>query len=66
MKVLQVGFGDLEIFFYHFHGGVAKDDLKTVGISAVAEVVDGEGVTETVRVHIGDIGSTTEGAELFE
>ena len=60
MEILQVGFCDLEIFFHHLHGGVTEDLLKAIGLSAVAEVVNGEGVAEAMGMDIGYSGAAAQ------
>lgn len=45
---------------------MTEEDLESVGIPAIAEVEDGEGVTEAMGVAVGDVGTISEGDEEFE
>lgn len=64
MGVGGVGLGEVEIAADHFQAGVAEELLEGVDVSAVSEVVDGEGVPEAVRVDVGYAGACAEGGEV--
>lgn len=66
MRFFQVGLCDRQIALYHFHGGVSKDDLEGVGVAAVSQIVDGEGVAKTVGVDAMDAGALAEGLQELE
>jgi len=61
--VLAVGADDGEVAFDHIEVGVAKEDLEGEGVASVAEVGDGEGVTEAVGVDFQDASSAGDAAE---
>ena len=64
MGVGGVGLGKFEVTADHFEGGVAEEALEGVDVSAVAEVVDGEGVAKAVGVGFGDAGAFAEGLQV--
>lgn len=63
---VNVGLGDGEVVVDHGEGGVAEDHFEGVGVATVAQVVDGEGVTEAVGVDVGDFGAAAYAVQLFE
>ncbi len=63
MGVVEILLGELEICLDHFHGAVAKQGLESVGVAAVAQKLDGEGVPEAVGVGVGDGGAGAEAVD---
>jgi hypothetical protein len=55
---LEVGLGDGEVGFDHFHGGAAEHHLETPGVAPVAHEVDGEGVA-TYQMNVYESFSYT-------
>ena len=56
MVGVYVGLGDGEVAFDHFEGRVAENPLEGVDVAAVAKVIDGEGVAESVDGGFLDAG----------
>lgn len=63
MAGFDVGLGDLDVSADHVHAGVAKEYLEGVGVAAIAEVVDGEGVAKAVDVGVVDSGALGDGGD---
>ena len=61
--LLDVALGEAEVTAHHVHRGVAKDLLEGVGVAVVAQEGDGEGVSKSVRVTMGDAGAVADPAE---
>ncbi len=57
MGVFDIYLGDGEIAADHIERGVAEHGLEGEDIAAVAQVVDGKGVAETVGMDAGDVGA---------
>ncbi len=63
MGRLDVCLGQGEIFAHHVHRRVSQHHLQGEGIAAIAQVGDGEGVAEAMRIHIGDAGALADGGD---
>lgn len=66
MAGVDVGLGDGKVVVDHGEGGVAEDHFEGVGVATVAQVVDGEGVTEAVGVDVGYFGAVADAVQLFD
>lgn len=65
MPAFDVSLGNVEVAAGHSHIAVTEDVLEGEGVAAVAQVGDGEGVSETVGVDVGDIGTFAETGHQF-
>ena len=65
MILIHIRLGDGEVSFDHFEGRVAEDPLEGVDVAAVPEVVDGEGVAESVDRGFLDAGTFAEGGDAY-
>jgi len=55
-----VELGDAGVVAHHFEIRVAEELLEGEDVARVAEIVDGEGVPEFVRVGVGDVGTVAD------
>lgn len=60
----DVGLGEGEVAFDHLEAGVAEECLQGKDIAAVAQVVEGKGMAEAVRVNPGFACSSAEAVEM--
>ena len=63
MDLIEIHLCEFEIDADGFKGGMSEHGLEGVSIAAVAQVHDGEGVTEAVRVDVGDACAFADGLE---
>lgn len=63
MGAVEIDLGEGEVAFDHVERGVPEQFLEGVGVATVAQVLDGEGVAEAVRVDVSDAGAGSQGAE---
>ena len=63
MSVLHVRLRQGEIGPDHFHSRVPKQHLQRVGVPTIAEKVDSERMSETVRVALVDTRSLAQRAD---
>ncbi len=63
---IQIYLGEMQVGANHLQSGMTEHILQGVGVAAIAEELDGEGVTEAVGVTIGHAGTVADGRELLE
>ncbi len=63
MGFVEIDLRQGEVAFDHIQGGMTEHFLQGVGIAAIAQVLNGEGVAEAVRMHIGNARPFAEGGE---
>ena len=62
MVGIQVGLGDGQVGLDHLHSRMAEHDLERVGVAAIAQKVDGEGVAEAGDVDMAQAGAPSNDA----
>ncbi len=65
MGFVEIDLRQGEVAFDHIQGGMTEHFLQGVGIAAIAQVLDGEGVTEAVRMDAFDAGLDPQGLQGF-
>ena len=61
MHLVNVGLGEFEIDADGFEGGMSEHGLEGVDVTAVAEVLNGEGMAEAVGMNVGDACAFADG-----
>lgn len=63
MRFVDVHLRELEVDPDHVQGGMPQESLQGVGIASIAQVLDGEGMAESVWVDVLHAGTRTQGNE---
>ena len=66
MRRLDIDLGDRQIPFDHVQGGMSKDPLQGIDISAVTEVVNGKCMSETVESWVLNPCASSEAIDRFQ
>ena len=61
MILIQVHMGEGKVVLDHIQGGMPQHHLKRIGITTIAQVIDGEGVAKAVDIDTKNASSVADG-----